>query len=769
MGLNNADPKREDIRQGVEPHGDAVPTDTAARFPIEELFGLQYILRIFLVSALPVLMFFTVYYILASRFLEALLLCSMGILLPFSYFAMRKSRHKSWSPEKQHAIYQNCIRGFLLIFLIYISYVVGLKGEINRIQWSYIFPIVACICLGKREGFYWAVLFFASMVLILFYPRPEAPSPAPLLGFKLRYLLSFFVLSGFGIAWRYGIEAIYGRLVHRQGELAKSEEKCREAYERLQREFLDRRKAQEALQESSKRIRMIVDNARDVIWMLDTNLRFTFVSSSIEQMLGYTVEEFLSTSQHEILVPDSLELLLKIFAEELAIRNDLNNSLYRSRTVETEQIQKNGARIWVEIKMNSIQDANGSPIGIIGFSRDITDRKREEEDRRALLERLHRAERMEALGFLAGGVAHDLNNVLGVLFVYTELLLEKIPKVSPLRNYVDNILVSGQKGATIIQDLLTLARRGVMVHEVVNLNGVVSSFFKTPVFEKLEADHPRVAFRKELSAELLNIKGSEVHLEKAVMNLLSNAAEAISGIGEVIIRTENRYLDRPVHGYDDVKAGEYVALTVSDTGEGISTDDRGKIFEPFYTKKVMGRSGTGLGLAIVWGTVKDHGGYIDIQSVADEGTVFTLYFPVTRKELAEKKEKIPVELYMGRGESILVVDDTAEQRDIATRMLQRLGYRVHGVPGGEEAVAYLKTQKADLLLLDMIMAPGIDGLETYKRVLEVNPKQKAIIVSGFSETEQVREAQDLGVGAYVRKPYLMEKIGVAVRDELRKM
>ena len=183
----------------------------------------------------------------------------------------------------------------------------------------------------------------------------------------------------------------------------------------------------------------------------------------------------------------------------------------------------------------------------------------------------------------------------------------------------------------------------------------------------------------------------------------------------------------------------------------------------------MGRSGTGLGLAIVWGTVKDHDGYIDVQSEAGKGTVFTLYFPVTREEAAEKKDKIPVEQYMGHGESILVVDDTAEQRDIATRILTRLGYRVQAVSGGEEAVEYLKTQKADLLVLDMIMDPGIDGLETYERVLEVNPKQKAIIVSGFSESERVKKAQDLGAGAYVRKPYLMEKIGVAVRDELRKV
>ncbi len=201
---------------------------------------------------------------------------------------------------------------------------------------------------------------------------------------------------------------------------------------------------------------------------------------------------------------------------------------------------------------------------------------------------------------------------------------------------------------------------------------------------------------------------------------------------------------------------------------GIPAENREKIFEPFYTKKTMGRSGTGLGLAIVWGTVKDHNGYIDVQSEVGQGTTFTLYFPVTREEAIAQQQKAPMEQYMGQGESVLVVDDIADQRDVAAGLLTRLGYSVRMVSSGEEAVVYLKGNKADILVLDMIMAPGIDGLETYQRVLEINPNQKAIIVSGFSETERVKKAQNLGAGDYVKKPYVMEKIGVALRKELDK-
>jgi CheY-like chemotaxis protein len=250
------------------------------------------------------------------------------------------------------------------------------------------------------------------------------------------------------------------------------------------------------------------------------------------------------------------------------------------------------------------------------------------------------------------------------------------------------------------------------------------------------------------------------------MNLLSNAAEAIGDGGEVVLMTKNRYLDRPVAGYEEIREGDYVVLTVSDSGRGISAEDLGKIFEPFYTKKVMGRSGTGLGLAVVWGTVKDHHGYVDVRSEEGKGSLFTLYFPVCREEIPGDGKGGPAESYQGRGEQILVVDDVAEQRELASAMLRGLGYRVRAVASGEEAVRDLTTSRADLLVLDMIMDPGMDGLDTYRKIIEIRPGQRAVIVSGFAETDRVVEAQSLGAGAYVRKPYVKERLGLAVRNEL---
>jgi len=302
----------------------------------------------------------------------------------------------------------------------------------------------------------------------------------------------------------------------------------------------------------------------------------------------------------------------------------------------------------------------------------------------------------------------------------------------------------------------------------VNLNTIVSDYLKSPEYGKLREFHPNVNHETDLSADLLNISGSPVHLSKTIMNLISNAAEAMPEGGTISVSTENRYIDTPIRGYDDVKEGNYVTLIVSDTGIGIPLEDREKIFEPFYTKKVMGRSGTGLGMAVVWGTIKDHNGYIDVQSREGEGATFALYFPVTREELAKEKLHLSLEDIKGRGESILVVDDVEEQREISSSMLKKVGYSVTSVSSGEEAVEYMKNNQANLIILDMIMDPGIDGLETYKRILELHPKQKAIIVSGFSETKRVKEAQRLGAGSYVKKPYILEKIGLAVRTELDK-
>ena len=209
-------------------------------------------------------------------------------------------------------------------------------------------------------------------------------------------------------------------------------------------------------------------------------------------------------------------------------------------------------------------------------------------------------------------------------------------------------------------------------------------------------------------------------------------------------------------------------LKVSDSGVGISSEDLQRIFEPFYTKKKMGRSGTGLGMAVVWGTVQDHRGYIDVRSAEGKGTGIDLYFPATFREPSNQEKAATLDALRGKGEKVLIVDDVEEQREIATRIIAQLGYETVSAASGKEAVDYLKNNRADLVILDMIMDPGIDGLETYQRILEYAPHQKAIIASGFAETDRVKQAQEVGAGGYVKKPYSVEELGEAIKAELEK-
>ncbi len=513
-----------------------------------------------------------------------------------------------------------------------------------------------------------------------------------------------------------------------------------------------RRQAEEELSRSYTLLREIISSVNEGIVIFDREFRYRLWNPFMEKVTG---------------VPES-NLLGKNIGDHYAAMKDYGIETILQRILNGESLQlppfpydvaATGKKGWAEVSCTQQRNGQNDIIGVIVTIRDITDKRKIEE-------RLHRAEKMEALGLLAGGVAHDLNNVIGVSIGYSEMMLDEMPPESPLRFYVDNIQQATERASAIVQDMLTMARRSVTVNKVVQLSSIIDEALASPELAALASRHPSVEISAFQAPDLLNISGSPIHLNKTIFNLVANAFEAISGEGKITITAENMHLDRPVKGYDSVKQGDYVVVSVSDTGEGISAEDLPHIFEPFYTKKVMGRSGTGLGLAVVWGAVKDHQGYIDVESKPHRGSTFRLYFPVVREDVTEEPQAAQRSSYLGQGETLLVVDDVAEQRELAVRLLGRLNYLVTSVASGEEAIEFLKKTPVDLVVLDMIMDPGIDGLETYRRMIEIHPRQKAIIVSGFAETERVNEALRLGAGAYVKKPYTTEKVGLAVRREL---
>jgi two-component system, cell cycle sensor histidine kinase and response regulator CckA len=525
-----------------------------------------------------------------------------------------------------------------------------------------------------------------------------------------------------------------------------------DAIDQLSLEIQGRKEIEDALRESEETYRDLVENINDVIYATDKNGIVTYVSPTIETIVGYGPEEVLDRNFADFLHPDDLPQATDRIATVLSGKIEPHE--YRFH-------KKSGGYCWMQASSRPIyKDCRA--IGIRGVLTDLTNQKK-------LEVQLQQAHKMEAIGTLAGGVAHDLNNILSGLVSYPQLLLMDISEDSPLYDPIRTIQRSGERAAAIVQDLLTLARRGVPVVETVSLNTIITEYLESPEYQNLLRHHPLVGFSVHLDPNLFNISGSRVHLSKTIMNLVTNAAEAIVSPGKISITTENRYVDASIPDVAELaelKEGDYVVLHISDTGKGIMPSDREKIFEPFYTKKVMGRSGTGLGMTVVWNTVQDHRGVIDISSTPGEGTTFTLYLPATRQTLTIPADDEDLSTLKGNAESILVVDDVAEQRDIAARILTKLGYTVTTAESGEKAVDYLRQSSFDLLLLDMIMESGMDGLATYEQAVALHPAQRAIIVSGFSETDRLRAAQKMGAGTYLKKPYLLQKLGRAVRNEI---
>jgi len=394
--------------------------------------------------------------------------------------------------------------------------------------------------------------------------------------------------------------------------------------------------------------------------------------------------------------------------------------------------------------------------------------QQEMKERKRLQSRQVRYHKMEAVGLMAGGVAHDLNNILAGITGYPELLLMQLPEESELRKPIAAIQESGERAAAVVADLLTVARGAASIREIAHINTLVTEYLDSPEFLHLASLHPDIEIKGILGENLPNISCSPVHVKKCLMNLVTNGVEA-SVSGEKITITTSCFLPNQQWAENNnMKPVDYIVLAVEDSGSGISTDDLGHIFEPFYTKKVMGRSGTGLGLAVVWNTMEDHDGKVIVKS-SEHGTQFQLFFPADKEHLKRLSDGRTPEPIKGDNQHILVIDDEPSLCDIACGMLESFGYTADSVSSGEAAVHYLQNNSADLVILDMIMDPGINGLQTYEKILELIPAQKAIIASGFSESEDVKATLKLGAGGFIKKPYSMTQLEQAVGKELKRI
>ncbi len=521
-------------------------------------------------------------------------------------------------------------------------------------------------------------------------------------------------------------------------------------------DITDKKKAERLLRQSDRKYRNLVEAVSDGLAIADLDENIFFANGAACRIFGYPREEIIGMNLCNLVVEDDVDKVKT--GTDLRLEG-------QSTKYEFSIKRKDGPVRKLHVSASPYYDDNGKVAGSIGIFSDVTDLKKAEEERKKLQEQLERAQRMESLGVLAGGVAHDLNNLLGPLVAYPEIILMKLPEDSPARKQVEMMGNAAKDAAEVIQDLLTLARRGRYEMSPLNINDVIEAYLASVSLVELKANNPKVIIDEKLDPNISNIQGSSPHLMKVIMNLVVNAFDAMSEGGRLKIETTQKHLTRLDGGHAEVGDGEYVILKIRDSGVGIEKKYLKNIFEPYYSKKEMGSSGSGLGLSVVYGILKDHKGYYDIFSEVGRGTEFVLYFPVCKEEV-NRPDKI--ESDFGGTESILVIDDVPEQREIASDLLSSLGYKVNTAENGRAAVEYLKKNKADIILLDMIMEKDFDGLDTYREIIKIHPGQKAIIVSGFSATHRVNKAMDLGAGNYIRKPYSRDQLAQAIRAELDK-
>lgn len=505
-----------------------------------------------------------------------------------------------------------------------------------------------------------------------------------------------------------------------------------------------RKYMEEALRESEKRFSTIFRYSPiPIVLTRYEDDKLSDVNQAWINLTGFSKEEAIGKS--------ALELMVYVNPDQ---RSEIKRGIQsqgRVGSIEIKIRKKSGEVAILLFTAEAIE--LGGEKYVLSMALDVSETKR-------LQEQKSRAERLETAGTIAGQVAHDFNNLLAPLMAYPEFIKEELPENNPAYGYLDQIEKAAQQIADINQQLLTLGRRGHYNQNVINLNTIVKQALKDMTWV-----NDKVSCQTNLDPELMNILGGGSQIHRVITNLLYNAVDALQGIGHISIRTENYYVDDASGAYGRVPKGEYVKLTVSDNGCGISDEIVQKILDPFFSTKTSDKKrGSGLGLSVVDAVIKDHNGFLDLKTQPGKGTSFYIYFPTTRKMMDQIDS---MELCCGN-ETILIVDDDEIQRDVSTQLLERLGYRVSNIESGEKAVAFLSENPHDLVILDMIMPGGIDGAETYRRILEVNPHQKAIIVSGFSESGRVKIAQELGVGEFIKKPLTKKAIAAAVRSELDK-
>ncbi|OEU67498.1 MAG: hypothetical protein BBJ57_04655 [Desulfobacterales bacterium PC51MH44] len=515
-------------------------------------------------------------------------------------------------------------------------------------------------------------------------------------------------------------------------------------YEKGQQEITIRKQTEEALRVSEEKYRTVLEANPDSVIVLDLEGKVTYLNPTCTKVFGWTLEELLGKKM-DMFVPEENRPETKIMMEKILAGENISG-------IETRRYTKAGDIIPVSISGAIYHDRDGNPTGSVVNLRDISEQKR-------LETQIQQVQKMEAIGTLAGGIAHDYNNLLMGILGNTSLMSLDIDPRHQHYEKLMNIEKYVQSGAELTKQLLGFSKGGKYEVKTIDINDLIEQ--SSEMFSRTKKE---IRIHRKFQKDIWTVEVDPNQIEQVLLNLYVNAGQAMPGGGDLYLQTENVTFDENYDGSFPVKDGNYVKISVTDTGVGMDEKTLQRIFDPFFTTKDMSR-GTGLGLASSYGIIKNHGGIIDVQSVIGWGATFNVYLPASKKEVIKEKQ-LDQETLKGN-ETVLLVDDEDMIIDVGSKILKSLGYRTLTAKDGEEAIEVYQANKSkiDMVILDVIM-PGIGGGETYDRLKKINPKVKVLLSSGYSLDEQATEIMDRGCNGFIQKPFLIKQLSQKIRDIL---
>jgi two-component system cell cycle sensor histidine kinase/response regulator CckA len=838
-----------------------------------ELNYQKYLLNVLMLIGLPVLGYFTIWDLTISRYFVALILALMFFLILSLFLVLNASRYQA----KRNQIYPYCLNAIFILFGLFLAYTIGVEGHVSRMLWVFLFTVLIFFALGAARALILAsVLFFALLILDLYFP-----SKAQFLvrEFKLRFYIAFMMVIITSFFFERLKKKYQLQLIENQQILKESENRYRQAFEQLNEEMKQRRKAEDALQASEESYRALVESMPALICRVLPDGTLSFVNNTYcqyfkkkrEDLVGKNFFQFIPENEqgnirkhfesltpakpvvsyeHRVLPPSGeirwqrwtdqalfddsgkvqqyqsigidiseskkteqalreSEERFRELAElmpETVFEADLQgkltfvnqnayncfgytqqdfqkglNSFEMIIPEERESAMQNAAKIMLGEKLGINEYTalrkdgstfpviihsvpifkGGQAVGLRGFMVDITAPKKAEEEHRKLEIQFQQAQRFEALGTLAGGIAHDFNNLLMNIQGNASLMLFDIDEDHPYYEALKNIEKQVKSGAQLTRQMLGYARRGKFNVKPIDLNQVVEASAST-----FGRTRKQITIHRDFENNLLPIDADQGQIEQVLLNLYVNAADAMPGGGKLFLKTRNQtHLDIKSDHYIPTP-GNYVQLTVTDTGIGMDDQTLARIFDPFFTTKEIGR-GTGLGLASVYGIIKNHYGYIDVESEKERGTTFTIFLPASQKTV-KGTEETASKLHKGSG-TMMIVDDEQLVLDVSAGMVEKLGYTVLKAQNGKEAVDIFKANRREIkmVILDIIM-PDMSGGEVYEKIKALKPDLKVLLASGYSVDGQAIELLERGCDGFIQKPFTIEELSAKIQQIMEK-